>query len=43
MTKHMKNLCTEFTDKEIGSALFQIRPIMAPGPDGYPARFFQRN
>jgi hypothetical protein len=38
-----EGLCAEFTDKEIGDALFQIGPLKAPGPDGFPARFFQRN
>ena len=28
---------------EISNALFQIGPLKAPGPDGFPARFFQRN
>lgn len=32
-----------FTEKEVVDALFQIGPIKAPGPDGFPARFFQRN
>lgn len=36
-------LCAEFSDKEISDALFQIRPLKAPEPDGFPARFFQRN
>jgi hypothetical protein len=36
-------LCKDFTDEEISNALFQIGPMKAPGPDGYPARFFQRN
>ena len=36
-------LCKEFTDEEISDALFQIGPLKAPGPDGFPARFFQRN
>lgn len=34
-------LCAPFTDKEISDALFQIGPLKAPGPDGFPARFFQ--
>jgi hypothetical protein len=38
-----ENLCKAFTDDEIGNALFQIGPLKAPGPDGLPARFFQRN
>lgn len=33
-------LCAEFSDKEIGDALFQIGPLKASGPDGFPARFF---
>jgi hypothetical protein len=36
-------LCKPFTEEEIGNALFQIGPLKAPGPDGFPARFFQRN
>ena len=36
-------LCAPFTDKEISDALFQIGPLKAPGPDGFPARFFKRN
>jgi hypothetical protein len=36
-------LCAEFTDKEIADALFQIGPLKAPGKDGFPARFLQRN
>jgi hypothetical protein len=38
-----KELLAEPTEKEIGDALFQIGPLNAPGPDGLPARFFQRN
>lgn len=38
-----EGLCAEFTDKEIVDALFQIGPFKAPGPDGFPAHFFQRN
>jgi hypothetical protein len=32
-------LCAPFTEKEISDALFQIGPIKAPGPDGFPAQF----
>ena len=37
------SLCADFTDKEISDSLFQIGPLKAPGSDGFPARFFQRN
>jgi hypothetical protein len=37
------NLCKEFRDEEIGDALFQMGPLKALGPHGFPARFFQRN
>ena len=37
------SLCSDYSDEEIGTALFQIGPLKAPGPDGLPARFFQRN
>jgi hypothetical protein len=36
-------LMMEFSDEEISNALFQIGPLKAPGPDGFHARFFQRN
>ena len=36
-------LCAPFSDEEIADALFQIGPLKAPGPDGFPACFFQRN
>jgi len=36
-------LCKPFTEEEISNALFQIGPLKTPGPDGLPARFFQRN
>jgi hypothetical protein len=38
-----EDLCKEFTDEEISDALFQIGPLKAPGVDGFPARFYQRN
>jgi hypothetical protein len=36
-------LCKEFMDQEIADALFQMGPLKALGPDGFPARFFQRH
>ena len=36
-------LCADFSDEETSYALFQIGPTKAPGPDGFPACFFQRN
>jgi hypothetical protein len=37
------SLVKEFTEKEVSDALFQIGPLKAPDPDGFPARFFQKN
>jgi hypothetical protein len=35
--------CKGFSDKEISDAMFQIESLKAPGPDGFPACFFQRH
>ena len=44
VNEDMNNMLTkDFTEKEISDALFQIGPLKAPGPDGFPARFYQRN
>lgn len=37
------SLCKEFSEEEIATAMFQIGPLKALGPDGFPARFYQRN
>jgi hypothetical protein len=37
------DLCREYSDEKISDALFQIGLIKAPGPDGFPARFLQKN
>ena len=38
-----KTLCAEFFDEEISNALFQNGTLKAPGKDGFPARFCQRD
>ncbi|XP_010236635.1 uncharacterized protein LOC104584175 [Brachypodium distachyon] len=38
-----EELCKAFSDDEISNALFQIGPLKAPGVDGFPTRFYQRN
>jgi hypothetical protein len=44
VSQEMNNeLCKEFTDEEISNTIFQIGPLKAPGPDGFPACFFQHN
>lgn len=37
------SLCAPFTKQEVSDALFLIGPLKAPGVDGLPARFYQRN
>jgi hypothetical protein len=36
------DLCRDYSDEEISDVLFLIGPIKVPGPDGFPARFFQK-
>lgn len=38
-----EGLCAEFIEKEVSDAVFQIGPLKAPRPDGFPVRVFQRN
>jgi len=37
------HLLAPFDSKEVKEALFQMFPTKAPGPDGFPAHFFQRH
>ena len=36
-----KMLIDEFTEKEVREAIFQMKHNKAPGPDGFPAEFYQ--
>lgn len=36
-------LIAPFQEKEVKEALFQMFPTKAPGPDSFPAHFFQRH
>jgi hypothetical protein len=35
-------LTTPFTEKEVKEAIFEMKHNKAPGPDGFPAEFYQR-
>ena len=37
------DLIKPYTEEEVKTALFQMVPSKAPGPDGFPAHFFQRH
>jgi hypothetical protein len=38
-----KKKLSEDPVSHLASALFQMGPLKVSGPDGFPARFFQRN
>ena len=38
-----EGLCAPYTSNEVKATLFQMFPIKAPGPDGFPAHFYQRH
>ena len=35
-------LTAPYTEEEVSQAIFQMEPNKAPGPDGFPAEFYQR-
>ena len=44
VTPHMNDmLLAPYTNEEVKTALFQMFPTKAPGPDGFPAHFYQRH
>ena len=36
-------LCADYTEEEVKTALFHMLPTKSPGPDGFPAHFYQRH
>ena len=38
-----EGITAPYTGDEVKTALFQMYPTKAPGPDGYPTHFFQRH
>ncbi|XP_042956301.1 uncharacterized protein LOC122292146 [Carya illinoinensis] len=38
-----RNLLLELTSQEVKEAVFQMTPLSSPGPDGFPAQFYQSN
>jgi hypothetical protein len=38
-----QKLLADFTIEKISSVLYQMSPLKAPGPDGFPACFYQEN
>ena len=38
-----EKLIAPYTEQEVKTALFQMFPTKAPGPDGFPAHFFQKH
>lgn len=38
-----ERLNSPYTESEVKTALFQMFPTKSPGPDGFPAHFFQKH
>src|ERR1043165_2065688 len=44
VTQQMNDIvCAPYTESEVKTALFQMFPTKAPGPDGFPTHFYQQN